>query len=121
MHGTHVAGIALGNYAPLSDGRAMHGIAPSSMLYGVTYINETYPFTYEASDIVNFLNGKVKVVNNSWGITFFPNSNKAIDNSKSNFDNKYTEFSKNKITPSLVFAVADEKEYEGLKPQVQTG
>lgn len=93
MHGTHVAGIALGNYIAEN---LPYGIASQANLYSVSYLNPDYPKSIESSEeIIDFLNkNNVSIVNNSWGITYYPISGKMIDQEiqSTSFSSKYKDF-----------------------------
>lgn len=94
MHGTHVAGIAVGNY--ISNTRP-YGIASQASMYGVSYLNPDYPESIGSSkEITDFLNrNNVKIVNNSWSLTYFPIVGKMIDQTTNSnkFTDKYKNFS----------------------------
>ena len=68
QHGTHVAGIILGE--KLADNQP-HGIAYKGSFYGVAFLNSSVP--YRGSLYNDLADKNLKIVNNSWGIVgMFP-------------------------------------------------
>lgn len=93
QHGTQVASIILGKNL---GGNDMHGLSPNANFYGVTYLhpksNESdSKFNTEGNIYGFFDTTKVKVINNSWAGSYYPNINKQIDNRSSWFNFTYKE------------------------------
>lgn len=105
MHGTHVAGIALGNFIHLSSSNAdIYGIASKAALFGISNLNPDSPNQVDYDEVIFFFkSNNVRIVNNSWGLTYYPNAGKKIDNQIS-FAYSYVDFPSN---TNEVFKVAN--------------
>lgn len=77
-HGTHVTGIILGSKQGQNE---PHGIAPGAKYYGVAFLDPSATFNNDNSEIYNLFADKkdVKIINHSWGTTYYPVINKDFD------------------------------------------
>lgn len=113
-HGTHVAGIAIGNN--FSNER-VHGIAPKAGIYGLSYLNSKYPYGGSKDDIVAFFKSSgVKIINNSWSNTYFPLINKEIADDKQVIEYAYKQLT-SLVTAQYVLDKA--KELKGLQATIE--
>ncbi|MCI6217470.1 MAG: S8 family serine peptidase, partial [Helicobacter sp.] len=79
-HGSHVAGILLGNKL-ISDDAYMdrknpYGIAYGAKYHGVSYLNDAK--TYNGNFYDEFKGKPIKIINNSWGLQAYPVINRWI-------------------------------------------
>ncbi|HWR37960.1 MAG TPA: S8 family peptidase, partial [Patescibacteria group bacterium] len=83
-HGSHVAGIM----AAAKDNVGMQGLAFDADIMSGTYYYRNYTILKSTYDAFN-QNSRVRVINNSWGLDFYPDE---INEGKQNFINRVNSY-----------------------------
>lgn len=87
MHGAQVAGVSL---AKKIDSNKSYGMAYNSNFYGITLLNPQITCDANNDAIYNYYKGKnMKIINNSWSGSYYPNINVQIFSEKTTVDSYY--------------------------------